>query len=61
MTRKFNITDWRTDAQSDSPPYPRPPWYSPFSSEQACRECAAKGDVVALKRVNAHEGGKNND
>lgn len=50
-------TNWRTDAQGDSPPYPRQPWYFPFRSEANCRECAATGDVVALRLVNSHDAG----
>jgi hypothetical protein len=55
--RKFYITAWPTSPfQGDAPQYPRRPWYSPFRSEEACRQCASQGDVVAIGRVNAHEG-----
>ncbi len=53
----MNQKDWRTDAQGDSPQCPRQPWYFPFKSEVACRECASTGDVVALRLVNAHDAG----
>ncbi|AFZ22291.1 hypothetical protein Mic7113_6729 (plasmid) [Allocoleopsis franciscana PCC 7113] len=55
--RRLSLTNWRTDAQSDSPPCPRQPWYFPFASEANCRECASTGDVVALRLVNAHDAG----
>jgi hypothetical protein len=59
--RKFYISVWpATPFQGDSPPYPRRPWYSPFRSDQICRECAAQGDVVAIQRVNAHDAGRTN-
>jgi hypothetical protein len=55
--QRILITNWRTDAQSDSPPYPLNPWYFPLTSEAACRQCATTGDVVALRLVNSHDAG----
>jgi hypothetical protein len=58
--QKFYISAWRAEQwqQCDSPQFPRQPWYFPFRSEQACRECAAQGDVVAIERVRAHDKNK---
>jgi hypothetical protein len=55
--QRIYIKNWRTDAQSESPAYPRQPWYFPFKSEASCRECASTGDVVALRLVNSHDQG----
>lgn len=55
--QRLYLKNWRTDAQCDAPQSPRQPWYFPFRSEKACRECAATGDVVALRLVNAHDAG----
>lgn len=49
--------NWRTDDQCDAPQCPHQPWYFPFRSEAACRECAATGDVVAMRLVNSHDAG----
>ena len=29
--QRISMTNWRTDAQGDSPQCPRQPWYSPFA------------------------------
>jgi hypothetical protein len=55
--QRVSLTNWRTDAQSESPSYPLQPWYFPFASEANCRQCASTGDVVALRLVNAHDAG----
>lgn len=57
MTQRISIKNWRTDAQGDSLPYPRNPWYFPLATEANCRECAATGDVVAMRLVNSHDAG----
>ncbi len=59
--QKIQIRVWETSQgqQCDSPDTPRLPWYSPFRSEQVCRQVAAKGDLVAADKVRLHEAGKN--